>query len=647
MKKIRISLMACLAVIACASVLFMHSCKEDDKLFAGVASSEVTILLGESYQYNLELTTSGDASADGITAQWSVADPSIASVDENGLVTALEVGSTVVTANLSNGQYVTSMVTVEKPESMLFQTWQISTSDTIVTNVEEVFYQPDGLPGECTVYMTVASNELNAADSLRLSIEDTNIARFAGYDNPSINFNDTVIPVDADTICFRIKPYVEGVTRVYVANGNLKSYLTINVGPVVSLTWIQNSETVSNSMQVYLQDGETKLTAYAQVRPSEMWQRTDLYDYEVTQNNPDNPAALIEDFDQSVEGEISWTIKPQALGTTKMTVTSRGQQLSFVLKVVDKERVAVNAVTINYNGTPVGYKSADSTFVGQVSASTARPTIFFEAVTTPQNAAATWPVQWSSSDPSIASCENNDGSFTLHRDGEVEIMASSGSQEEGTEHPMQTASVRLIIKTDVTGISIATGMRSTLMVGEAVQYSYTTTPSGLNPEVTWHSSDETKARFDADGTLHALATTGDTPVQIWVETGALSSNRMNITIVDPIADYDYTGATYYHSFTSSSGRLNISAQRPDDDYVSDLYAYLDATTLTDGTYTIGENMRDVTFVYNGLTTYVTAGSITVRTVNGRPEFDIDLEIGLETGAIHLSGSLDSDHYFDE
>ena len=87
MKKIRISLMACLAVIACASVLFMHSCKEDDKLFAGVASSEVTILLGESYQYNLELTTSGDASADGITAQWSVADPSIASVDENGLVT--------------------------------------------------------------------------------------------------------------------------------------------------------------------------------------------------------------------------------------------------------------------------------------------------------------------------------------------------------------------------------------------------------------------------------------------------------------------------------------------------------------------------------------------------------------------------------
>ena len=89
------------------------------------------------------------------------------------------------------------------------------------------------------------------------------------------------------------------------------------------------------------------------------------------------------------------------------------------------------------------------------------------------------------------------------------------------------------------------------------------------------------------------------------------------------------------------------AQRPGDDNVSDLYAYLDVTTLADGTYTVGENMRDVTFVYNGLTTYVTAGSITVRTVNGRPEFDIDLEIGLETGAIHLSGSLDSENYFED
>ena len=75
--------------------------------------------------------------------------------------------------------------------------------------------------------------------------------------------------------------------------------------------------------------------------------------------------------------------------------------------------------------------------------------------------------------------------------------------------------------------------------------------------------------------------------------------------------------------------------------------YLDVTTLADGTYTVGENMRDVTFVYNGLTTYVTAGTITVRTVNGKPEFDIDLEIGLETGAIHLSGSLDSENYFED
>lgn len=645
MKKIRISLMACLAILACASVLLMHSCKEDDKIFAGVTSSEVTIELGDSYQFNLQLVTSGDASADGITATWKSADDNIASVDGTGLVTANEVGSTVVTANLSNGQYVTAMVTVEKPSSMAFQLLEVVSGGTNITNIEEIYLAPQG--GTQQVYMNIAANELSAADSLRLTIEDTDKAMFL---QDGVAFADTVIALDVDTISFTIRPENEGVTRVSVSNGSLRTYLTVNVGPVVNLSWVDGSEMLSNSLRVYLQDGETKLTAYATVSPSEMWNREGLYDYEVTQNNPDNPAALIEDFDQSKENEsssiinLSWTIKPLALGTTKMTVTSRGETINLVLKVVDKERVAVNGVSITYNETPVAYASADSTFVGEVTVSREKPTVNFGGMTDPQNAAATWPITWASSDESILSVDSveaNGCTFTLNQDGEVYITASAGSDAEGSEHPRQTAKLKVIVKTDITAISLTAGQRSSLMVGEAIQYTYTTSPAGATPEgpIEWVSTDTSVAEFDADGVLHAH-NAGQT--SIYVQYGDLKSEALDVTVVEQIADYNYDGAEYYHNF--SNGRLQIIAQALGDDKASDLYADLDVTTLTDGTYTIGQNMSNVTFRYDDLTCYVTSGSITVRTVDGEPEFDIDLAIELESGSINITGSLARENY---
>lgn len=597
-------------------------------MFAGVSQSEVTIMLGESYQYNVQLTSYGGASTEGITAVWSVADPTIASVDETGLVTALEVGSTAVTASLSNGQYISSMVTVEKPSSMIFQTATRQTDGTyLYTNIEDIYYAPDALP--TSVHLNVAVNELSVSDSLRLTVEDPTILRFSDVNDPTVNFNDTVIAVDADSIYFNVKPLVEGETRIYIANGNLKSYLTVHVGPVVDLSWAQNSELLSNSMSVYLQDGDVKLTAYAVVTPSDEWQREDLYDYVVTQNNPDNPAALIEDFDQSVRGQISWTIKPQALGTTKMTVSSRGEQINFVLKVVDKERVNVNSVSITYNEETVAYADADSTYVGTVNASTATPMIAFIAATNPLNAAATWPIEWASSNESVAVYDEASSAFRLLADGETEISATS--------HDL-TAKFNLIVKTEVTGLSIASGSRSTLMVGETEQFSFLTTPSGLSPAVQWISSDTSVATVDADGLLHAVGV-GETEITVATADGAVVSEPFSVTVVEPFGDYDFTGAAYMYDF--NRGSLQIQAQHTGGSLI-ELFATLDVTTLDNGTYTVGENMSDVRCTYEGKTAYITSGTITVTGNTDENGFVIDLLIELEGNTIHLSGTLDPD-----
>lgn len=638
MRKIRINLMACLAVLACVSLGFLHSCKEDDdKLFAGVNGSEVTILLGESYQYNLELVTSGDASADGITATWSSADATIASVDQTGLVTANEVGTTIITASLSNGQHVTSMVTVEKPESMIFQLWTPSSGDTLITNIEEVYYQPDGLPTK--VYLSLAANTLTE-DSVTLSVEDPDYALFADPTDPTIQFPDTTIAVNTDTIFFNIKPgLLEGDTRINVTNGTLRSYLTVHVGPVVNLSWDRVNEMLTQSMSVYLQDGEQKLTAYATVYGgADYWQREGLYEYEVTQSGSAT-AALIEDFDQLVEGEISWTIKPQALGTTKMTVRSRGEVLNFVLKVVDKQRVKVNALTINYNERCVAYADADSTFTSTVPASTATRAIYFEALTTPLNAAATWPVTWSSSNPDVAACaESGDGNFNILADGTTEITAYAGDPE--TPENYRTATFTLVVKTDVTGLAVSTSSRSTIMQGEAVPYEFTTTPAGFSPEVVWETDNAEIATFEGN-VLHAHAA-GQVNITVRTADGMVESEPYTVTINEPFdfTNYDYTGGNYMYSITNN-GRLSLMAERVGESgNASTLTAVIDNGDLTSGTYTIGENMNNVQFMFESKPVQVTNGTITVTDGDNAKEFTIDLTIGLEGNPITLTGTLD-------
>ncbi len=634
MNKLRISLLTLLSVFACLSVALLNACKEDEKLFAGVSQSEVTIELGETYQFNIELTSYGGASTEGITAVWTVEDESIVTIDQNGLATGVEVGSTVVMATLSNGQYISAMVTVEKTSSIVFQTVTVNEGVNNFTDIEDIYYAPDGLPS--SVHLSVDASALSSSDSLRISVEDSTLLRISDIDDPTIHLTDTVIAIETDSIYFNLKPLTlpDGVTsmdtRLYVTNGNLKTYLTVHIGAVVTLSWDANYELATNSMSIYLQDGEVKLTAYAAVTPTDYWTLTDLYEYEVTQNNTSNPAAYIEDFDQSVQGEISWTIKPQTTGTTKMTVTSRGESINLILKVVDKENVSVNSVTVSYNNEVVAYASADSTYIGTVNGSTATQTLYFEAETSPLSSAATWPVEWSSSNESVAYYNEEREAFTVLADGETQISATSKDV---------TAVFNLIIKTELTGLAIASGSRSTLMVGETEQYSYTTTPSGVSPTVIWESDDTSVAYFGTDGLLYAVGE-GTTNIRVKNEDGSVVSSDMTITVVEPFDDYDFTGAYYYYEFTG--GTFTLQAQKTGEllmEFNATLGSPSSGSNLENGTYTFGDNMTSASCTYDGKTGYITSGTMIVSGGTTK-EFEFNLEIGLESHTIYLTGDLE-------
>lgn len=598
-----------LALAVCSLAVLTNSCKEEEKLFAALNGSETTILLGQTFQFNLSLSAIGDASTEGVTAKWSVADPAIASVSQSGLVTALEVGTTVVTAQLSTGDYVTSMVTVEKPKSILFSRVNGQTS----VMVEELFLQPEGTKD--SISLSLNPDELDVEAGVKVYSADTTVVRVE-------YFTEAV----ADSGYFILRPYVEGDTRIYVENGDLKTYCDVHVGAVVTMGWDASLQTTSNSMKVFKQDEPFQLVVYTQVLPDDSqnyWQTEGMYEWTVEQKNEANPAALIENFDQSVKGRITWTVTPKELGTTKMTVKARGQEVSLVLKVVDKEKVAVNSIRLEFDGEVVGYSAADSTFIGKVTAQANVP-LAFSAVTNPQNAAATWPITWYSSDPTVAVYDETLGVVRTLKDGSTVISIKSKDLE---------AKCELTVKTDVTGLTINVGSRSTLMVGDKEQLTFTATPAGVNPTVEWVSSDPSVAIVDAEGVVHALKP-GKT--SITAKVGNVVSAPKEMTVVEALSDYSYDNAMYQYTF--SAGNLDIQAQVEGQE-VSVLRAKLATASNESGTYTVGSNMSDVTFTFNGVTATITSGTITVSGNYPEQEFDIDLKVELEGNTISLKGKL--------
>lgn len=591
-------------------ILSFVSCQEEEKVYVTLSSSDKTINLGESYKFNLSLSSIGDAQTEGLTCSWSIKDPAIASVDQNGVVKALEVGTTVLSAKLSTGEVATSQITVEKPKSILF------------TAGEDIYMQPNSLPD--TIWLSLNTALLNKDLGLKVESENEDIVAV-----------DTITPMDSEKNYMIFKPNNEGDARVYVSNGDLKTYCTVHVGPVVKLGWDLNMMTSANSMRVFDDDAPFELVIYSQVLPDNeknYWQDKNLYEWRVEHSNPENPATEFSDIDISTKGQVKFIVTPQkdVLGTTKFYLKSKGQEVSLVLKVVDRDKVVVKSISILNGEEVIAFsdgEGGDEDISKTVEASS-NSLLAFIAKTNPQNAAATWPVSWSSSNEEVAVYDPALQGVRTLKDGEADITVTSNNI---------SATCKIIVKTTVTAIDINTDSRQVIMVGDKEQLSVRCTPEGANPAITWKSSDESVAVVDENGVVKGLK---EGKVQITAESGSVVSSPREITVVAPLDDYDYTDAAYIYTY--SAKQLQLQAQRQSDTEMSVLNASFNVDALNNGVYNVGKEMPNVRFTFNNVTAKVTSGTITVSGDKVK-EFEMNLEIALEGKTIKLTGKLVSEN----
>ena len=393
--------------------------------------SEVTLIaIRETAQLTATVSDSrGELIADA-EVEWSTSDPAVASVDEEGLVTAVKNGSAQITATAGNTS-ATAYVTVS----------QAATSVTIT-------------PSSATL------NAIGETAQLEATAFDTGNSAIGGAVFTWSSSDPTVATVGADGLATAVS---NGTAQITATSGNATADATITVMQTAG------SITVLPAAVTLMAIGETaQLTATVSDSRGEL-----IADAEVEWSTSDPAVASVDE-----EGLVT-AVKN---GSAQITATAGNASATAYITVSQ----AATSVTI----TP---SSATLNAIGETAQLEAT------AFDTGNSAIGGAVFTWSSSDPAVATVDG-DGLVTAVSNGTAQITATSGNATaDATITVMQTAGSITVLPAAVTLMAIGETAQLTASVvdyrGEPI----------ADAEVEWSSNDPTVATVNEEGLVTAVA----------------------------------------------------------------------------------------------------------------------------------------------
>lgn len=412
--------------------------------------SETTIHRGETE--TLQVTYAPENTTDDRTVSWSTSDPTIAFVDGNGTVTAVEKGQAVITAKVGEKQ-AACIVTVDAPLKSIVPT--NSTLELVKNQKATITYTFD--PEDTTSDRTVAFSSLN----------------------------EDVATVDALTGEVTAVKAGDAVIRLTGADG-----ITADVKLVV--TEIPIDQVILDKQNAIVEKGQTtELTAF--VKPD---------------SNTDD--------DQT----ITWKSSDESIATVSSTKTDSGEAVTIT--ATDKGGTVTITATA-WNGT-------------ETSCTITVP-VHIESISIPQNVvisrgqtqilAVTYDpeehddtikaISWTSNAQDIAMIDAESGMITPVKEGNAEIQVTVTVQTPGNTEEQYTASTTVMIQEkhldQTLGDTIAfTPLDEPVLKGQTVNLcdqlnlAQIIEENGITDDITiqWASEDEDIASVDQSGYLSGV-----------------------------------------------------------------------------------------------------------------------------------------------
>ena len=409
--------------------------------------SETTIHRGETE--TLQVTYAPENTTDDRTVSWSTSDPTIASVDGNGTVTAVEKGQAVITAKVGEKQ-AACIVTVDAPLKSIVPT--NSTLELVKNQKATITYTFD--PEDTTSDRTVAFSSLN----------------------------EDVATVDALTGEVTAVKAGDAVIRLTGADG-----ITADVKLVV--TEIPIDQVILDKQNAIVEKGQTtELTAF--VKPDS---NTDD-DQTITWKSSDESIATVSST-KTDSGEAVTITATDKGGTVTITATAwNGTETSCTITVpVHIESISLpQNVVINRGQT-------------QILAVTCNPEKHDDTIKA---------VSWTSNAQDIATIDAESGMITPVKEGNAEIQVTVTVQTPGNTEEQYTASTTVMIQEkhldQTLGDTIAfTPLDEPVLKGQTVNLcdqlnlAQIIEENGITDDITiqWASEDTGVASVDQSGYL--------------------------------------------------------------------------------------------------------------------------------------------------
>jgi len=449
---------------------------------------------------------------------WSSNNTTIATVDQNGRVTAMKEGNIVITVTTDDGDF-TSTAAIEvtaKPEG-----------DIAVTGVQ-VTPQSASVEEGKTLSLTVEVSPSNATNkNISWSSSDTTIA--------TVNANGLITAIKIGSVTITTTSEDGGFTNTVSITITEKNEDSIAVSGIYV-----------TPQQVVLEGGATQQLSY-QIRPSNatntnvVWRSTD-------------ESIVIVDSNGLVTGLKKGTAKVEAqtedggfISDATVRVTSDNIEVISVTDIeINPETAELDegeSLTLEYAITPANAtnknvdKPDETVAVSGVSVTPENvdlensDTVQLSYQISPANA-TNKNIVWSSSDITIATVNQNGLVATL-KEGEVSITVTTAdggftsvSKINITDEPSESVSVTRVY---------VTPQRVTLDEGETVQLSYEISPSNAtNKNVVWSSSDTGVATVDENGLVTAIEK-GTVEIEALTVDGGLRSDA-TIEVIAPVVD---------------------------------------------------------------------------------------------------------------
>ncbi|MDE6809929.1 MAG: Ig-like domain-containing protein [Muribaculaceae bacterium] len=463
-----------------------------------LSASSLTMTTGRTAQLSVSIEPDN---AKDVQIEWSSSDEEIATVDENGLVTAIGAGEAVITAKSGNVA-VTCRVTVEllKPESLTLEQSSVSVLTGETKQLKATILPEDG---DFTVEWSVA---------------DTNVATITADGLlTAVSAGETTVTAKCGELTAGCKVYVTRNTIAVESISLSESAVTLTAGEETVLTvtispadatdptvmWATSDETVAtvtNGTVKAVGEGSATITASVgdkkaecrvtvePIKPQSLTLELTSVSLLIGETKQLKATVLPESGEFAVEWSVTdtnvATITADGLLTAvsagETTVTAKCGELTAECKVyVTRNVIAVESISLSESA---------------VTLTTGEETILTVTISP---ADATDPtVMWATSDETVATVTN--GTVKAVGEGSATITASVGDKK---------AECNVTVKSSIIAVETITVAPSALVLkcGDTGQLKAEVRPDNATDKtIKWSSSDTDVATVDNNGVVTAI-----------------------------------------------------------------------------------------------------------------------------------------------